>query len=537
MSDELYAKLTSKLQGRFCMYLRKSRADMEAESRGEGETLARHERNLFDLAKRLKINISEVFREIVSGETIAQRPVIQNVLRQVEEGIWDGVLVMEIERLARGDTIDQGIIAQTFKYAGTKIITPVKTYDPDNEFDEEYFEFGLFMSRREYKTINRRQQTGRKDSVLEGKFIGNIAPYGFNRVKLEKEKGWTLEPHPEQAPIIQMIFDMYVNQGVGTGLIAKKLNQLSIPTLKNSQWTVATINGIIRNPVYYGAIAWRRRPEKKARKNGVVHRYRPRVDESEWLLADGKHDGLITKETWDKAMEILKGNYHPPAPRGVIINPLAGLIRCGMCGRLMVRRPYKNPNTPTGLICQGPTCKNISSPGYIVEERILEGLRVWLENYKAQWNTHKPERITENESTLNIKEQIVKDLEKKLHELHEQNNNLHDLLEKKIYTVETYLERSQTLAQRIGETEESIRAALGEMDLEKRRQTAKVNIIPNVEYVLDTYTKTDDPEQKNNLLKSVLEVAVYTKTIKGHWTRPEAIGQFDLKLFPKLPRV
>ncbi|UOK65303.1 hypothetical protein MT997_13740 [Paenibacillus sp. OVF10] len=63
-----------------------------------------------------------------------------------------------------------------------------------------------------------------------------------------------------------------------------------------------------------------------------------------------------------------------------------------------------------------------------------------------------------------------------------------------------------------------------------------MDIIPNVEHVLDAYSQTTDPEQQNNLLKSVLEVAVYTKTIKGHWSRPEAITNFDLKLFPKLQR-
>ena len=41
------------------------------------------------------------------------------------------------------------------------IITPIKIYDPNDEYDEEYFEFGLFMSRREYKTIKRRMQRGR----------------------------------------------------------------------------------------------------------------------------------------------------------------------------------------------------------------------------------------------------------------------------------------------------------------------------------------------------------------------------------------
>ncbi|EJW17552.1 putative resolvase [Paenibacillus alvei DSM 29] len=213
----------------YCLYLRKSRSDIEAEARGEGETLERHRRILFDLAKRLNIHISKEYKEIVSGETIIEREVVQDLLRDVEQGVWTGVLVVEVERLARGDTVDQGIVAQTFKYSGTKIITPTKTYDPNNEFDEEYFEFGLFMSRREFKTINRRLQNGRISSVKEGKYVGNKAPYGYDRVKLINEKGYTLEKN-ERSEIVKLIFDLYcygepdkngIYHRIGTGNIAK----------------------------------------------------------------------------------------------------------------------------------------------------------------------------------------------------------------------------------------------------------------------------------------------------------------------------
>lgn len=128
----------------YVIYLRKSRADAEAEARGEGETLARHEKALLDLAKYSRLNVTAIYREIVSGDTIAARPIMQRLLSEVEKGLWEGVLVMEVERLAREDTIDQGIVAQTFRFTDTKIITPNKTYDPQNEYDEEYFEFGLF---------------------------------------------------------------------------------------------------------------------------------------------------------------------------------------------------------------------------------------------------------------------------------------------------------------------------------------------------------------------------------------------------------
>ena len=119
---------------------------------------------------------ANVYQEVVSGESISDRPQVQLLLDRLRSGSIAGVYVMELERLARGDTIDQGTIARAFKFSGAKIITPTKVYDPNNEFDEEYFEFGLFMSRREYKTINRRIQSGKMQSVREGKFVGSRAP-------------------------------------------------------------------------------------------------------------------------------------------------------------------------------------------------------------------------------------------------------------------------------------------------------------------------------------------------------------------------
>jgi hypothetical protein len=60
----------------YAIYLRKSRADTEAEARGEMETLARHEKQLTELAHKMKLPIDKIYKEIVSGETIAARPVI-----------------------------------------------------------------------------------------------------------------------------------------------------------------------------------------------------------------------------------------------------------------------------------------------------------------------------------------------------------------------------------------------------------------------------------------------------------------------------
>ena len=230
------------------MYLRKSRADRDAELQGQGETLARHKKILDTLAEGMGITIGRVYSEVVSGETIEDRPAVQELLHDVSENMWDGVLVVEVERLARGNTRDQGTIADIFKYSNTKIITPSKTYDPNNEFDEEFFEFGLFMSRREYKTINRRLQRGRLSSVTEGKYVCSTAPYGYIRVKIPDGKGYTLAIDDEKAPIVRMIFDWYGNgipradgsyERLGAESIARRLDSMGIKPAVNDSWSKA----------------------------------------------------------------------------------------------------------------------------------------------------------------------------------------------------------------------------------------------------------------------------------------------------------
>ncbi|WP_131047438.1 recombinase family protein, partial [Clostridioides difficile] len=111
------------------IYLRKSRADEEAEHRGEFETLSRHKTTLLKLAREQNLNVIEIKEELVSGESIEYRPKMLELLGEIKNNNYDAVLVMDIDRLGRGNMQDQGLILDTFKKSKTKIITPRKTYD------------------------------------------------------------------------------------------------------------------------------------------------------------------------------------------------------------------------------------------------------------------------------------------------------------------------------------------------------------------------------------------------------------------------
>lgn len=522
--------------GKYCAYLRKSRGDIETESRGGEDTYTSHERILLELSRRYGINISEVYKEKpVSGERISERPEMIRLLSDVEDRKWTGVLVVEVERLARGDTMDQGIVAQAFKYSETLIVTPMRIFNPNNADDEEYFEFGLFMSRREFKTINRRQQRGREDGVAAGRYLGNIPPYGYIRVKLPG-KGFTLEPHPEQAAIVELIFSLYTqsdpDRRMGTARIAAYLNEMHIPTQRNSRWTVATVNGILRNPHYIGNVRWGARALVKRRDS----KSRPRKPRDQSIEKEGLHPAIIEEHTFEKAQTIMKEKGHLPAAAGKISNPLAGLVKCDVCGAAIVLRTYRDTGkkTPDSLICSTQYCKNVSSYLYLVEGRVLAGLRNWIATYKTEWLESQPTNQRDDDSAFKFHQEILKSLQKKLADLNEQISNLDDLVEKKVYTFEKYLERSQNLTSRIEITNAEIANAENKLQIEKNRQTAKVEIIPKVEHVLEVYEQSDSPAAKNQLLRDVLEKVTYRKDKGGRWSG--AMDQFELVLYPKLPR-
>lgn len=523
----------------YCMYLRKSRADREAEQRGEMETLSRHEAALLALAARNHHPITKIYREVVSGETIAARPCMQELLSEVEAGIWTGVYVMEIERLARGDTIDQGVVSRAFRLSSTLIITPIKTYHPDNEFDEEYFEFGLFMSRREYATIKRRLQRGREASVREGKYIGNRTPYGYYREKIPHDKGFRLVPDPDQADVVRNIYKWYCNgipaDGVspttfGMAKIRDRLNGLGIPAATGGPWTISSISGILQNPVYTGKIRHNYRPAEKSLSGGVITVRRPRNGSGD--LYDGLHEAIISQESFDMVQDFMKNRKLPSIPyKKKMANPLSGIVHCSVCGKVMIRRPYQSGRQCT-LMCQTAHCATVASDLDDVEKEILNGLAEWLKDYKLQWNI--PDSADSSPAVSMLQTQLVQK-RKEEERLQSQLDNTYDLLEQGIYTKDVFLTRNKMVVEKLEEVHISIDSLEKEIVLEQKRLQAKIDVIPKVENILDVYWTLPDAKSKNDLLKSVLDKVIYTKSgrngphRKVHYT-------FALDLYPRLPK-
>lgn len=334
----MYITVTLDPNGIYDAYLRKSRADMELEKLKKFDTLKQHEKFLKDRANQLGIKIRKIYREVVSGESIQERPEIQEVLKNVETGTIDGILVVEVERLTRGDAKDQGTVTQAFKYSNTKIITLNKIYDPNSDEDEEYFEFGLFMSRREYKTINRRMQRARIANVLDGKYCASEPPFGYKKVRVKYGKGYTLEPVSEEAEIVKEMYQKRAD-GMGYDIICNWLNTLDFKPKKSDVWTPATIKGMLSNPIYIGKIRWNSNKQKKILINGQIIKKRKKGNNEDLILVEGLHPAIISNELFD-IVQGIKPNKASTKHNTELQNPLATLVKCADCGRSMQRRPY-----------------------------------------------------------------------------------------------------------------------------------------------------------------------------------------------------
>lgn len=503
------------------IYLRKSRKDLEEEKKASelGETfdtLERHRNNLLTVAKKESHNILHIYEEVVSGESVTERPEIQEMLRELETSIVDGVLVMDLDRLGRGDMLDQGLLDRAFRYSGTKILTPSEVYDPESETWELVFGIKSLVAREELKAITRRMQRGRVASAGEGKSITKVPPYGYKR-----NEDLKLEPDIETAWVVKKIFEM-MSAGHGRQAVAQELDRLGIkpPNKKRDAWSPSSITAIIKNEAYIGNIVWGQ--VKHVKRNGKYKKIKqPR---SKWTIKENAHDPLVSQELFESANLAHSGRWRPShnISKG-LSNPLAGILKCEVCGYSMLYQP--RPTRPNDTIrCVQPSCKGIQkgSAFNIVEQRLLEGLATMAKRIDESIKNDEPSDIND----APYKQLLIDKKQCEVDELLVQKSKLHDLLERGVYDIDTFMDRQQNISKRIDGLQEEIRGIQNEIQKEELRKNSTDDFLPQLKSVLESYNDADI-ERKNALLKTVLVKATYLR--KKEWTKPD---EFVLQLYP-----
>ena len=398
-------------------YLRKSQTDDPALS--VDEVLSKHEElldkwNTENLGR--PVPLGNKYKEVVSGETIQDRPAFKELLRRIESPAIKAIKAADEARLSRGDLEDAGRLIKLLRHTNTLVIIPDVyggqfVYNLRDEDDREKFERKLKEGNKFLEYQKKIMGRGRELSVQRGNFIGQKPPYGYRKIVIPdgKKKCHTLEIEPAEADVVRMIFDMYVNQDMGRVNISHRLNELGVPTRTGALWAQDTIKRMLENHHYIGMVRWNWRRTVTIVEDGEIKQVRPVSKVGEYLLYNGKHEAIISDELFQAAQE-KKGRNHRAKPQTKIRNPLAGLLFC-KCGRAMSLRTYKYHDAEPRLLCDNQKyCGTSSCTFAAMIDRVREILQQCIADFEVRIKD-------DNKDAASLHANLIKRLEAKRAEL------------------------------------------------------------------------------------------------------------------------
>lgn len=506
---------------RWLIYLRKSRQDDSSQT--VEEVLSKHYEILQEYATREfggEIPEENIYREVISGESIDERSEIKKVLARIEDPNIIGVLVVEPSRLSRGDLTDCARIINAFRFSKTLVGTPMMTYNLENKMERKMFQDELLRGNDFLEYTKELLERGRIAAVKRGAYIGHKPPYGYDRAIKDKEH--SLEEN-EKGDIVRMIFSLYVEGGLTRSQIAHKLNDMNVPGPTGGKWHKDAVRYILANIHYIGKVAFFQKKTVLAMENGVLVKKHIKQPEDKVITAEGKHDAIIDIDTWNKAQALFE------KPRvGIerqLQNPLAGLLVCGGCGKALHRKSYTKTTEDRYVCRSSPVCYRsirvrdvVEAVIHALEHSELPKLELKVKN--GDGNARK------------IQERLIQKLEKEMQAYAEQEDTQYELLETKEYTPDVFAKRNAKLRAKMEECQAALYKA-------KANLPESVNFEERVIALENTIAALKDPamsvKDKNRFLKTIVKRIEYIGPPSAGMNRKDQKhGNVDFTLNVKL---
>lgn len=521
------------------MYLRKSRADdplMSVE-----EVLERHEQEIDEYCSKNLLSLipeSNRFREVVSGESLSERVEFQKVLKLVEQSSVRAIIVKDIARLGRPDTMEIGMISKILRYTNTMVISvsPFRIFNMVDKFERDMLETELKQSNNLLEYVKGILRDGRDRSAISGNYIGSRPPYGYDKITIMdgKRKCPTLAANEEQANVVRMIFTAYVKENIGTQVISNRLNELNVKPPRGEKWTPDSIRTILENVHYLGKVRWNQRKGIQIVENGEFRKTRPLNNGDDFILSEGKHDAIISEELFNEA-QAKRGRTHRTCANKELKNPFATLLFC-KCGKAMSHRLKKYPNGEgrgeARLVCNAQVhCGNGSCKVSEVVDFVADLLKEKIAEFEVESNDS-------NEDVIKLHDKEIERLKKKLSDIEAAEEAMYEAQ----YDPDVSKHAPDRVFQRLvakkaaerEETEQALETALANrptpVDYEKKRITFQKAL----DALLDDEVSVAD---KNQLLKTCINRIEYQRgkpeKLKGkgvgrQWT--EQPIDIDIKL-------
>ncbi|MBU3110293.1 recombinase family protein [Clostridium lacusfryxellense] len=489
------------------IYLRKSR--------GVDEDLQKHRTALEELCLIKNWRYTE-YGEIGSSDSIVSRPQMIQLLKDVENEMYDAVVVIDIDRLSRGDGEEQARIKNILRRSGTLIVTPNKVYDLEDDGDDMYSDFEGFIARAEYKQIKKRLKRGKKQGSRRGDWTNGTPPYPYvyqewydenSRELFKKDKG--LVVNREKYTTYRTMLEKVIVDGITPNEIAWELNRKGSLSPRGGRWHGATIQRILVDETHMGKIISNKsagdgHAEKRSKDSkDLVH-----FSKDKWVIVENCHEAVKTQEEHNKLLLFFGRETKTPRRKGTRIFPLSGLLKCSRCGHTMVMN-YRADRKSQEYIkpcwyhdAVGNKCGNSGSDSTIVHEQIM----IQLDKKRQELKENSKKDGGENDSVLREIKMILTEIAK----LEKKMIRIDELVEDEYYTLPEAIKRKSDLKTLLDEAETKL--TLYQLKLNSNAKVTSTERLLLIDKFIEEIAQENlTPKEINELYKRVVSHIIWDR--------------------------
>lgn len=428
----------------------------------------------------------------ISGRKADKRPKFKEMIAHAKskEHPFDVILVWKFSRFARNQ--EESIVYKSMLKKDNVEVISVSEPLADGPFGSLIERIIEWMD--EYYSIRLSGEVtrGMTENALRGNYQAR-PPLGY-KVTSHRQTPVIV---PQEAQIVQLIFDLYTEQGQSVYAITKYLNAHCYQTNRKKAFEKRSVQYILQNQTYIGKTVWnqRRNTDKKYK------------DKDEWIVADGKHEAIISEEQFTKAQERYQSEYHPAnrKPSGICKHWLSGLLKCSTCGRTLavsVHTDKRYSRVYTNFQCYGYS-KGLCTVSHSISAKklepiILDALKQTLDSGHVTFqelNTLPP-KLDEHSLLM----ERLADVEKK-------EERIRQAYRDGIDTLEEYKENKQILQTERSSLKEQLDNLAQEDTIDNtEKQAIVLHKIQNVYQLI--LSDGIDMQTKNEALKSIVEKIV-----------------------------
>lgn len=425
------------------IYVRLSDEDRNKKYKGdESESIQNQKSLLKDFCRERNWEIYDIYNDEDYSGTDSSRPEFNRMIADCESGRVNLVLCKHQDRFARDNEVVNHYIHDKFLEWGVRFKSVIDHIDTDDENTKKQSQILALTSEWYCEDTSKKIKSVLQHKREQGQFTGSFAPYGY---AIDPKNKNHLIIDPVAAENVRLIFDLYA-QGNGYRAIVIELNSRGIPSptlykqmcgskfynanVQDSHskglWTHSTIFTMIRNEIYTGTLV-----QGKSHNVSYKNHKKKRVNESEWIRVPDTHDAIIDPLTWQKVQERLQGRVRVDTITQTL-SPLAGKVKCAVCGKPMKRNVYYNKKRTIqyyGLQCGtykigAMNCANTKSiSGMQLEAFLIQQINTHIRQFcytnKLTLLDKHQEKIDTLTGTINLYKEQITDKENKVTKMYE----------------------------------------------------------------------------------------------------------------------